>query len=145
MGCGRARSAVACGVAALALAAAGCGAQSHPNGQHPQAATHVSVKIGRGAVIVQPREIGRGPEPTQQIPQNQNQPQPRIRGSRAPMTVVLVTANQTGTDSHLVLRGPRDASSGPMLAHSPGTFQTDLPTGVYSILAAGIPKARPAN
>ena len=144
MGRGSAKPAVACGVLAVALAAAGCGAQARHNDQRPQAPSRVSVTIGPKAILVQPRAIGTGPDRTQQIPQNQNQAQPPTH-SRGPLTVVLVAANQTETDSRLELRGPRDASSGPLPAHSPGTMQVDLPSGAYAITAAGIPSARPGK
>jgi len=144
MGRGRVR-AVACAFGLLALLAAGCGAETHPNDQRPQVATRVSVTITPKAVTVQPVAVGIGPDPTQQIPQNQNHPQPPIRGDRGPLTVAIVVANQTRTDSRLELRGPRDDSSGPILAGSPGTLQTDLPTGTYVVAAADIPGARPGK
>ncbi len=150
MGRGRARrapKAAAIGVSgalALALLAAGCGAESHPNEPRPQAPSRIAITITPRAVTVQPGSIGIGPDRTQQIPQNQNHAQPPIK-TRAPLNVVLVAANQTTTDSRLVLRGPKDASSGPVLAHSPGTLQTALPTGTYVIAAAGIPSARPGK
>jgi hypothetical protein len=124
----------------LALLAAGCGAQSHPNDPRPQVTLHVSVTITQRGITVQPTAIGNGPARTQQIPQNQNHPQPPIRTS-GPLQVAIVAANQTGTNTHLELRGPRDASSGPIPAGSPGTLQTELPTGTYVIAAAGVPSA----
>lgn len=149
MGCGRARRAsklAAVGVGgALALSLiAGCGAESHPNEPRPQSPRRVAITITRKAVIVQPTAIAEGPERTQQIPQNQNHPQPPIK-SKAPLDIVLVAANQTGTNSRLVLRGPKDVSSGPILARTPGTLQTALPTGAYAVGAAGIPSARPGK
>jgi hypothetical protein len=141
MGRGRARAAVAGAVVAVALVVAGCGAQTHPNDPRPQVALHVSVTITDKAVTVQPARIGVGPARTQQIPQNQNHAQPPIR-TNGPLPVAIVAANQTGSDTHLVLRGPRDASSGPIPATSPGTLQTELPTGTYVIAAANVPSAR---
>ncbi|MFN8163861.1 MAG: hypothetical protein U0R26_08525 [Solirubrobacterales bacterium] len=145
MGRGRARAAVAGVIGALAVAvavgAAGCGSESHRSDPRPQVSIRVSVTIGPKAVIVQPGAIGTGPARTQQIPQNQNHPQPPIR-TDGPLNVVLVAANQTRFDSHLELHGPKDLSSGPVLANSPGSFQADLPTGTYTITAADIPAAR---
>ncbi len=135
---------MACAVGALALAVAGCGAESHPNDPRPQVAIRVSVTITPKAITVQPAAIGVGPARTQQIPQNQNHAQPPIR-TKAPLTVALVAANQTRFDSHLEIRGPRDASSGLIPANSPGTLQTDLPTGTYVIAAANVPSARPGK
>jgi hypothetical protein len=123
---------------ALALLAAGCGAQSRPNDPRPQVATRVAITIGPKGVLVRPPRIGFGPEKSQQIPQNQNHAQPPIK-TRSPLTVVLVAANQTGVNSRLEIHGRRDSSSGPIPARSPGSYQTDLPTGAYTISAAGIP------
>ncbi len=132
------------GAIALALVGAGCGAQSHPNDQRPQAPTRVSVTITPRAVVVDPVKIGFGPERTQQIPQNQNHPQPPI-DTDAALTTVIVSANQTRSNARLEIRGPRDASSEPIPATSPGTMQADLPTGTYIIAAAGVPSARPGK
>ena len=126
-----------------ALLLAGCGSERHPNDQRPQVSTRVSVTIGPNGVIVDPRRIAFGPEKTQQIPQNQNHPQPPIK-TKAPLSVVFVTANQTGEDSKLVIRGPRKATSPQINANSPGTFAAELPTGSYTIAAAG-EKGAPAK
>jgi len=128
----------------LALAATGCGTESHPNEPRPAVATRVSVTISENAITVDPRGIGMGPEQSQQIPQNKGEPQPRIKTDR-PLDVVFVAANQTQIDSELEINGPASASSGPLLAGSPASFQTDLPTGTYVITAADIPSARPAK
>lgn len=135
--------AVACLIGA-ALASVGCGAERHANEQRPQVSTRVSVTIGPREVIVQPKRIAFGPEKTQQIPQNQNHPQPPIK-TDAPLDVIFVSANQTTEDSKLVIRGAADASSDPVLAHSPGSFQIALPTGTYTVAAPGIPGARSAQ
>jgi hypothetical protein len=136
---------VICVVAALALTVAGCGAQTHPNDPRPQVALRVSVTITPKAVTVQPGAVGIGPARTQQIPQNENHAQPAIRGDKRPLTVSIVIANQTRTDSRLELRGPRDDSSVPIPAGSPATLQTDLPTGTYVVAAADLPGARPGK
>lgn len=131
--------------AVLALLAAGCGAESHPNDQRPQVALRVSVTIAPKAVTVQPTAVGFGPARTQQIPQNQNHPQPEIKGDHGPLTVSIVIANQTRSASKLELRGPRDVSSIAIPPGSPATLQTDLPTGTYVVGAAGVPGARLAK
>jgi hypothetical protein len=128
--------------AVLALLAAGCGAESHPNDQRSQVALRISVTITPRAITVQPAAVGVGPARTQQIPQNQNHPQPPIKGDDGPLTVSIVIANQTRTDSKLELRGPRDVSSVAIPAGSPATLQTDLPAGTYVVGAADIPGAR---
>jgi hypothetical protein len=131
--------------AVLALLAAGCGAESHPNDQRPQVPIRVSVTITSKAVTVQPSAVGVGPARTQQIPQNQDHAQPPIKGDEGPLTVSIVIANQTRTDSKLELRGPRDVSSVAIPAGSPATLQTDLPTGTYVLGATDIPGARPGK
>src|ERR1700761_1675535 len=116
---GRARVAGGGALAALilALVGAGCGAESHPNEPRPAVPTRVSVTIGEGGIVVRPGVIGIGPEKSQQLPQNQNHPQPPIK-TQAPMNVVFVTANQTGKDLKLVIRGPRRADSPQINANS---------------------------
>lgn len=145
MGRGRAKAAVAALVGALALVAAGCGAESHSNDQRPQVPLRVSVTITPKAVTVQPAAVGAGPARTQQIPQNQNHPQPEIKGDNGPLTVSIVIANQTRSESKLELRGPRDVSSVAIPPGSPATLQTDLPTGTYAVAAANVPGARPGK
>jgi hypothetical protein len=135
---GRARVAGGGALAALilALVGAGCGAESHPNEPRPAVPTRVSVTIGEGGIVVKPGTIGMGPEKHQQLPQNQDHPQPPIK-TQAPLAVVFVTANQTTKDSKLVIRGPHQATSPKIHADSPGTFSAELPTGRYTISAAG--------
>lgn len=149
MGRGRARGSAAAtfaaGLAVVALALAGCGAESHPNKPRPQSPTRVSVTISGDKVIVQPTAVGIGKEKSQQIPQNQNHAQPVIEGDERPLDVIFVTANQTDTDSKLEVDGPAEATSSPVFASSPGTFQAQLPTGTYTISAADIPGAKPAK
>jgi len=142
---GRARVAGGGALAALilALVGAGCGAESHPNEPRPAVPTRVSVTIGNGGIVVKPSSIGMGPEKHQQLPQNQNHPQPDIK-TRAPLNVVFVTANQTAANSKLVIRGPHPTTSPQIKANSPATFATELPTGSYTIAAAGA-KGAPAT
>jgi hypothetical protein len=134
---GRARVAGGGALAALilALVGAGCGAESHPNEPRPAVPTRVSVTIGKGGIVVKPGVIGVGPEKSQQIPQNQNHTQPPIK-TQAPMDVVFVTANQTGSEEKLTIKGAgKSVTSSPIVADSPGTFATELPTGQYTITA----------
>lgn len=134
----------ACALAAVALVAAGCGAEERVNDPRPQPPTRVSVAINEDQVIVQPRRIAMGPEPTQQIPQNVHAGQPRL-DSDAPVQVVLVAANLTDFDSKLEIRGPEDATSGPLVANGNGSLLSALPSGVYTLRAADIPRAKPAR
>lgn len=144
MGRGGARIAVAAALAGAVLAVAGCGAESQQNEPRPQVSARVSVSINEKRVLVQPRRIAFGSERNQQLPQNRNHEQPPI-DTDAPLDVTLVTANQTGRDVHLELRGPTSASSETIYARSPGTLHMNLPTGTYVIAAAGVPTARPAK
>lgn len=136
--------AAGCVLATFALAAAGCGAEEQANEPRPQPPTRVSVTITRNAITVQPPRVAVGPEKTQQIPQNQHAGQPPVR-SNAPLDLVFVTANLTEFDSKLEVHGPKDASSGPLIANGNGSLLTSLPTGVYRVSAADIPSAKPVR
>jgi hypothetical protein len=145
MGPGRARTAaLATVIGAISLLAAGCGESRHANEPRPAGSTRVSVTINRQEVIVQPTAIGVEAEKFQQIPQNQNHPQPGIK-SKAPLDVTFVAANQTPTDTKLKIRGTKEAESDTVFARSPGTFQVGLPTGTYTVSVVGMPEARPAH
>ncbi len=120
---------------------AGCGESRHANDQRPSPSTRVSVRVSPKEVIVQPLSVATGPEKTQQIPQNQNDPQPPIHRSKSPLDVVFVITNQTESDLRLKIKGT-EAESGPVYAGGPGSFQTSLPSGSYVISAAGVPGAK---
>ncbi len=143
MALGRGIAAGAC-VGALALFSLGCGAEEHPNDPRPAVPVRVSVAIANNSITVTPSKIGIGPERTKQIQQNEDQPQPAIR-TNEPLTVVFVSANLTRTPSKLEVHGPRDFTSGPLVANGNGTFKTALPTGIYRLSAADIPGARSAR
>lgn len=130
---------------ALSLLAAGCGVEEHANEPRPQPSTRISVTVGDDEVRVRPERIAVGPEPSQRIPQNVDAEQPRVR-SNAPVEVVLVAANLTDADSRLEIRGSgANDTSKPLIANGAITLQTQLPTGVYSVRAAGIPAAEPGR
>jgi len=138
-------TALAGALGAIALLASGCGAESHVNDPRPQPPTRVSVAVNDDEVLVQPRRIAVGPEPTQQLPQNQHVEQPTVR-SRRPLNVVLVATNLTRRDSRLRVRGRgKDLNSGPLYRNANVTMQAILPTGVYEISAEGIPGAEPGR
>lgn len=122
MGSGRVRAAAGAGLVATALLVAGCGESRHANEQRPSPSTRVSVRVSPKEVTVQPLSVATGPEKTQQIPQNQNDQQPPIHRSKAPLDVVFVTANQTEKDLHLRIPGAEDAESDVIYAHSSGSF-----------------------
>lgn len=122
----------------------GCGESRHANEQRPAVSTRVSVTISPKEVIVQPTKVAFGPEPHQQIPQNQDHAEPPIK-TKKPLDVTLVTANQTPTNTQLRIRGGKEAESGTIYAHSPGTFGVELPAGSYTIAAVNMPGARPGH
>jgi hypothetical protein len=125
---------------AAALTAVGCGAESHPNQPRPQSPTRVSVTISETGVIVTPKAIAVGPEKSQQIPQNQDHPQP-VRKTREPLNVVFVIANQTDHEALVEVRsGTTLLSSNKIPPRSPSTFSTQLETATYTVAAAGIPE-----
>ena len=144
MGLGGGRVAAICALAAAAFAVAGCGAQENANESRPQPPTRVSVAITSSSITVRPPRIAIGPEPTQQIPQNQHAGQPPVR-SNEPVDVVFVAANLTDFDSRLVVRGPKSVTSGALVANGNGSLQTSLPTGVYRLSAADVPAAKPTR
>ncbi|HEX7278484.1 MAG TPA: hypothetical protein VF255_02565 [Solirubrobacterales bacterium] len=146
MGPGRVRAAaVAALVGSTVLLATGCGESRHDNNQRPQVSTRVSITISPDELIVQPLKIAMGPEKFQEIPQNQNYPEPPLK-RKGPLDVTFVTANQTPTDIRLKIRGgAKGEESDTIFARSPGTFQFSLPTGSYTISAVGLPEARPAR
>lgn len=145
MGPGRARAAtLATVIGAISLLAAGCGESRHANEQRPSGSTRVSVTINEKEVIVQPKEIAQRAEPTQEIPQNQNHPEPPIKTDR-PLNVTFVAANQTATDTQLKIRGAKEAESETVFARSPGTFHIALPAGSYTVSVTGMPEARPGH
>jgi hypothetical protein len=129
---------------AVALSAIGCGASDRANEGRQQPPTRVSVTITGSAITVQPARVAIGPEPTQQLPQNQHAGQPPVP-SKAPLDVIFVAANLTDFDSKLEVRGPKEATSGALVANGNGSLQTSLPTGVYRITAADIPAAKPVR
>jgi len=134
-----------CLLAGLALLVAGCGAEERVSEPRPQPPTRVSVAIAENGITVQPERIAFGPEPTQQIPQNQRAGQPPVR-SDAPLDVVLVAANLTDVDSRLEVRGEgAEATSESLVANGNISLQTALPAGVYRVSAADIPGAESAR
>jgi len=123
---------------------AGCGEDRHANEQRPNVSTRISVTISPKEVIVQPLQIGIRAEATQEIPQNENDPEPPIK-TKKPLDVTIVVANQTPTDAKLKLQGAAEEETDTVFARSPGSFQVDLPAGTYTISAVGLPEARPAH
>jgi hypothetical protein len=148
MGRGGARAAAVAALVGTAALLGGCGESRHANDQRPQVSTRVSVVIKDDEVVVQPLKVAMGPEKFQEIPQNQDHPEPPLKNAKGPLDVTFVAANQTGTDARLKIRGGAGSgleSTEPVYANSPGSFQFDLPTGSYTITAVGVPDAKPAH
>lgn len=123
----------------------GCGESRHANEQRPQVSRRVSVTITGSQVLVQPGEIGGGPERNAQIPQNQNHPQPPIK-TRKPLNVTFVVANESGQASTMqILEGSRLVKGIKVPPHSPESIQTNLPTGSYTISAIGTAGVQPGH
>jgi hypothetical protein len=129
---------------ALALASFGCGAEEHVNDPRPSPPVRVSVAIQSDSITVTPSTVALGPEKSKLIEQNEDQEQPAI-DTDEPLTVVFVSANLTRTDSKLEISGPKDTTSGPLVANGNGSYQTALPSGRYTVSAADIPGAKPAS
>src|SRR3954454_24357084 len=141
---GRARAVAVAGLLGAALLS-GCGESRHANEQRPQVSSRVSVIVLGKKVIVQPGKIASGQERHQQIPQNQDHPQPPTHREE-PLNVTFVVANQTARDATVqVLRQSRELKSSKEFAHSPGSFGADPPAGTYTITAAGMPEAQSAQ
>jgi hypothetical protein len=132
------------GLIGAAALLAGCGEDRHANEQRPNVSTRISVTLSPKEVIVQPLQIGVRAEATQEIPQNEHDPEPPIK-TKKPLDVTIVVANQTPTDAKLKLQGAKEEETDTVFARSPGSFQVDLPAGTYTISAVGLPGARPAH
>ena len=91
-----------------------------------------------------PSKIAFGEERHRQIEQNEDHAQPDIH-TKAPLTVVFVSANLTPTDSKLEIHGPKNFTSGPLVANGNGSYQAALPTGSYTVSAADIPGSKPPS
>src|SRR5215218_2536907 len=117
VGRGRARATAIAGLIGATVLLLGCGESRHANQQRPSGSTRVSVTINEKEVIVQPKEIAQRSEPTQEIPQNQNHPEPPIKTGK-PLNVTFVAANQTATDTQLKIRGAKEAESDTLFARS---------------------------
>jgi hypothetical protein len=143
---GRARAAAIAVLAGVTALFVGCGESRHANDQRPQVSTRVSVTVSPSEVIVQPLKIGMEAEKFQEIPQNQDHPEPPLKKSNGPLDVTFVIANQTPRDATVqVLEGSQEIDGEKVFAHSPGSFHLNLPAGSYMISAAGLPGAKPAH
>jgi len=112
---------VPAGLAALALAAAGCGADDHPNEPRPAAPLEVSAKVGDDKVVVSPSRFGAG-------------------------LAVFTISNQTDDIVQLALEGPTEAVSEPIEAGGvTDTFKVAMEEGLYEVSAGAEASSQPAE
>lgn len=115
----------------LAVALAGCTAETRENLPRPPIPTTVSVFVSDGEVLVTPERIGvpgRRPINVNQNANAQLGQAPQVKD----VTVDFRVANQVGRPITLVIEGPAER-----FARLPGTgttsFQMALPTGIYRL------------
>lgn len=139
MGTGRGRTALSWILLALPLAlfAAGCGAEDHPNEPRPPQAVEVTASISDTRLSVEPSKVGYG-DSDEPMSQNVDQPQEELSSSR-PLTVSFTVSNLTDYDTTLQIEGPAAEESPVVIAQGTNGFKLDLPTGEYFVVAAGVP------
>jgi hypothetical protein len=145
MGRGRGKEAILAALGSLALFAAGCGAQSHPNEPRPPAAAEVSGAITNSAVQIQPASVGVKHGNGSALQENVGK-EPNA-DAKAPLVVNITTSNTTNVNTTLEIHGPGgfDRRSGEIVAQGNDVFKVGLPTGHYTIEAADLPGAKPAS
>ena len=117
----RIRFVLPAGLAAVAIFAAGCGAEDHPNDPRPPVPLEVSAKVGKDRVNVSPRDFGAG-------------------------LAVFTFSNQTDDVVQLALDGPTEAVSDPIEAGGVMTgFKVPMEEGAYEASAGAESRARPAE
>ena len=109
------------GIAVLGLAAAGCGAEDHPNEPRPPKPIEITARVDNEVVDVSPAEFGAG-------------------------LAVFTISNQSEEAVALTLDGPVAATSQPI---EPGSvtddFKVDLQEGEYEVTGGLESKARPTE
>ena len=109
------------GLTVLALAAAGCGGEDHPNEPRPPTPFEVSALVDDKRVVVSPREFGAG-------------------------LAVFSISNQTDDVAQLALEGPTEAVSEPI---EPGgvsdSFKVPMQEGAYEVTAGEESRVRAAQ
>jgi hypothetical protein len=109
------------GLAALALAVAGCGAEDHANDPRPPKPIEVTAKVDNKQVVVSPDEFGAG-------------------------LAIFTIANQSDSETTLTLDGPVEQESAPILpGNVTDTFKVPLETGDYKVSAGTDSTASPAQ
>jgi hypothetical protein len=109
------------GFVLLALAAAGCGSEDHPNEPRPAAPIEVSAKVDEDKVVVSPSKFGAG-------------------------LTVFTISNQTDDIVQLALDGPTEAVSDPIEAGGVSdSFKVPMQEGPYQVSAGAEASARPTE
>jgi hypothetical protein len=110
---------VASALAAIAVTAAGCGSDDHPNDPRPAKPVEVTARVDNDVVEVSPDEFGAG-------------------------LVVFTISNQSDGAAALTLDGPVAASSQTL---EPGAvsddFKVDLQEGTYEVTGGDESQAKP--
>jgi hypothetical protein len=147
MGRGRGKEAIlaALGSLAVALFAAGCGAESHPNDPRPPLAAEVTGAITNSAVQIEPASVG--VKHGNGSPLQENVGKEPSADAKTPLVVNFTTSNTTNVNTTLEIHGPGgfDKRSGEIVAQGNDVFKVGLPTGHYTIEAADLPGAKPAS
>ena len=109
------------GLAVLGFAAAGCGAEDHPNDPRPPKPIEITARVDDDVVDVSPDEFGAG-------------------------LTVFTISNQSGSTVELTLDGPVAAASQPI---EPGSvtddFKIELQEGDYEVTGGSESSAKPAE
>lgn len=107
-------------VAAVALLATGCGSEDFPNEPRPPAPIELTAKVDEQKVIISPKKDANG-DP--------------IGAGLATITV----ANLTDEDGvQLVLRGPTENASDPIVSGGAADLKLSLEEGEYEVEAEGV-------
>ncbi len=109
------------GLAALALAVAGCGAEDHANDPRPPKPIEVTARVDNKQVTISPDKFGAG-------------------------LAVFTISNQSDSEATLSLDGPVEDTSAPILpGNVTDTFKVALETGDYVVSAGTDSTAAPAQ
>lgn len=109
------------GLAVLALAAAGCGAEDHPNEPRPPKPITVTAQVDNKHVTISPDKFGAG-------------------------LTVFTISNQSDSETTLTLEGPTEEESVPILpGNVTDTFKVAMETGDYVVSAGADSSAAPAQ
>jgi hypothetical protein len=146
MGRGRGRQAILAALGTLALAAAGCGPESHPNDPRPPVPVGVTVNVTDSDVEAAPEKVGFSSEESAPLTENNDVKAPSA-DRKAPLVVSFTISNTTAHETFLEIHGSGgfEKRSGVVVATGNATYKVALPTGHYTLGAADLPGAAPAT